>query len=43
MIGMVSGAAGALPGIVWFGGMVLSVVLFPPQNPGRDFGVAVCG
>ena len=29
LIGMVSGAAGALPGIVWFGGIVLSVVLFP--------------
>jgi len=29
LIGMVSGAAGALPGIVWFGGLVLSVVLFP--------------
>ena len=28
-IGMVSGACGALPGIVWFGGMVISVVLFP--------------
>lgn len=29
MIGMVSGALGALPGIVWVGGTVLSVVLFP--------------
>ncbi len=28
-IGMVSGAAGALPGIVWIGGAMLSVVLFP--------------
>jgi hypothetical protein len=28
-IGMVSGAAGALPGIVWIGGAVISVVLFP--------------
>ena len=28
-IGMVSGAAGALPGIVWIGGAALSVVLFP--------------
>ncbi len=28
-IGMVSGALGALPGIVWVGGTVLSVVLFP--------------
>lgn len=28
-IGAVSGAAGALPGIVWLGGTVLSVVLFP--------------
>lgn len=28
-IGMVSGALGALPGIVWVGGSVLSVVLFP--------------
>ena len=28
-IGMVSGLAGALPGIVWVGGAVLSVVLFP--------------
>ncbi len=28
-IGMISGAAGALPGIVWIGGTVLSVVLFP--------------
>lgn len=28
-IGMVSGAAGALPGVVWIGGAVLSVVLFP--------------
>jgi hypothetical protein len=29
LIGMVSGAAGALPGIVWIGGVALSVVLFP--------------
>ncbi|MES2128889.1 MAG: EI24 domain-containing protein [Pseudomonadota bacterium] len=29
LIGMVSGAAGALPGMVWVGGMALSVVLFP--------------
>ena len=29
VIGMVSGAAGALPGVVWVGGMALSVVLFP--------------
>ncbi len=28
-IGMVSGACGALPGIVWIGGVALSVVLFP--------------
>lgn len=28
-IGMVSGAAGALPGLVWVGGAVMSVVLFP--------------
>lgn len=28
-IGMVSGALGALPGIVWVGGTVLSIVLFP--------------
>jgi hypothetical protein len=28
-IGMVSGAAGALPGIVWIGGALISVVLFP--------------
>lgn len=28
-IGMISGALGALPGIVWVGGSVLSVVLFP--------------
>jgi hypothetical protein len=28
-IGMVSGAAGALPGIAWIGGAVLSFVLFP--------------
>jgi hypothetical protein len=26
---MVSGAAGALPGIVWIGGALISVVLFP--------------
>ncbi len=29
VIGMISGALGALPGIVWVGGTVLSVVLFP--------------
>lgn len=29
LIGMVSGVAGALPGIVWVGGSVLAVVLFP--------------
>jgi hypothetical protein len=29
LIGIGSGAAGALPGIVWIGGSVLSVVLFP--------------
>jgi hypothetical protein len=28
-IGMVSGVAGALPGIVWVGGALISVVLFP--------------
>jgi Etoposide-induced protein 2.4 (EI24) len=28
-IGMVSGAAGALPGLAWIGGALLSVVLFP--------------
>lgn len=28
-IGIVSGAAGALPGMLWVGGSVLSVVLFP--------------
>jgi hypothetical protein len=28
-IGIVSGAAGAIPGIVWLGGTVLSVVFFP--------------
>ncbi|MDB5934838.1 MAG: hypothetical protein JWQ01_2182 [Massilia sp.] len=28
-IGMVSGAAGALPGVVWIGGALISVVLFP--------------
>lgn len=28
-IGMISGALGALPGIVWVGGTVLSIVLFP--------------
>ena len=28
-IGLLSGLAGALPGIVWIGGTVLSVVLFP--------------
>lgn len=29
LIGMLSGAAGALPGIVWVGGTVISIVLFP--------------
>ncbi|MES2317022.1 MAG: EI24 domain-containing protein [Pseudomonadota bacterium] len=29
LIGILSGAAGALPGIVWVGGTLLSVVLFP--------------
>lgn len=29
LIGVISGALGALPGIVWVGGTVLSVVLFP--------------
>lgn len=29
LIGMLSGAAGALPGIVWIGGAVVAVVLFP--------------
>ncbi|MDL2354616.1 MAG: EI24 domain-containing protein [Pseudomonadota bacterium] len=28
-IGMVSGAAGALPGVVWIGGALMSVLLFP--------------
>jgi hypothetical protein len=28
-IGMVSGAAGAVPGIVWIGGALISVLLFP--------------
>jgi uncharacterized membrane protein len=28
-IGFTSGLAGALPGIVWMGGAVLSIVLFP--------------
>jgi hypothetical protein len=28
-IGMVSGAAGAVPGMVWIGGALMSVVLFP--------------
>lgn len=28
-IGMISGVAGALPGIVWIGGALISVVLFP--------------
>lgn len=28
-IGMISGAAGAIPGLVWVGGVVLTVVLFP--------------
>ncbi|MGV7208797.1 EI24 domain-containing protein [Oxalobacteraceae bacterium A2-2] len=28
-IGVISGAAGALPGVMWLGGMVLSVVFFP--------------
>ena len=29
LIGTVSGAAGALPGLAWIGGALLSVVLFP--------------
>lgn len=29
VIGMVSGVAGALPGIVWIGGALMSVLLFP--------------
>jgi hypothetical protein len=29
LIGIISGAAGALPGIVWIGGTLLSVLLFP--------------
>lgn len=29
LIGIVSGLAGALPGIVWIGGTVISIVLFP--------------
>ncbi|MES2017172.1 MAG: EI24 domain-containing protein [Pseudomonadota bacterium] len=29
LIGIISGSVGALPGIVWIGGMVLSVLLFP--------------
>ena len=29
LIGMISGAAGALPGIVWIGGTLLSILLFP--------------
>ena len=29
LIGMLSGAIGALPGIVWIGGTLISVVLFP--------------
>ena len=29
VIGTVSGAAGALPGLAWIGGALLSVVLFP--------------
>lgn len=29
LIGMLSGAVGALPGIVWIGGTIISVVLFP--------------
>jgi hypothetical protein len=29
LIGIVSGSAGALPGIVWIGGTVFSIVLFP--------------
>jgi hypothetical protein len=32
-IGAISGAAGALPGIVWIGGTVLSIVLFPILAP----------
>jgi hypothetical protein len=33
VIGIVSGVAGALPGLVWIGGTVLSVVLFPILAP----------
>ncbi|SHH22007.1 EI24 domain-containing protein [Massilia sp. CF038] len=33
VIGIVSGVAGALPGLVWVGGTVLSVVLFPILAP----------
>jgi hypothetical protein len=29
LIGIISGSAGALPGIVWIGGTVFSIVLFP--------------
>jgi hypothetical protein len=29
LIGMISGAAGALPGVVWIGGAVIAIVLFP--------------
>lgn len=29
LIGMISGAAGALPGLAWIGGAVVSVLLFP--------------
>lgn len=29
LIGMISGVAGALPGIVWIGGAVIAIVLFP--------------
>jgi hypothetical protein len=29
VIGIVSGLLGALPGVVWIGGALLSVVLFP--------------
>ena len=29
LIGTISGAAGALPGIAWIGGALLSVLLFP--------------
>lgn len=33
VIGIVSGVAGALPGLVWVGGTVLSVLLFPILAP----------